>query len=79
MSTPEERQKHVGSARTMSYQRQIRLLCITWLPVEGAGQSRATPLPCATRALKAGAGNTPLAHPALEQQAVTMLFLQLNP
>ena len=26
--------------RTTSYQRQLRLLCITWLPVEGAGQSR---------------------------------------
>ena len=39
MYTPEERQKHVGRPRTTLYQRQIRLLCITWLPVEGAGQS----------------------------------------
>ena len=39
----------------------------------------ATRLPCAAWALVAGAGHTPAARPALEQQAVTMLFLQLNP
>ena len=46
-ATAEDRQEHVGRARTTLYQRQIRLLCITWQPVEGAGWSRATRLPCA--------------------------------
>ena len=44
-----------------------------------AGQSRATRLPCAALALEAKAGHTPAIRPALEQQGVTMLFLQLNP
>ena len=81
MYTPEDRQKHVGRARATLYPRQIRLLCITWLPVEGiegTGQSRATCPPCAAWALGANAGYTPEVRPALEQQAVTMLFLQLN-
>ena len=47
MYTPEDRQKHVGRARTTSYERQIRLLCITWLPVVGAGQSRSKQGPSA--------------------------------
>ena len=40
MYTPEERQKHVGQARTTSNQRQIRFLCITWLPAEAPGSPR---------------------------------------
>ena len=36
MYSPEDHQQHVGRARTTLYQRQIRLLCITWLPIEGA-------------------------------------------
>ena len=47
MYSPDDRQQQVGRARTMLHQRQIRLLCSTWLAVEGAGQSRATRLPCA--------------------------------
>ena len=39
--------QHVGYARTALCQGQIQLLCITWLPVEGARQLRATRLPCA--------------------------------
>ena len=78
MYTPEDHQKHVGHARMMSYQRRICFLCITWLPVEGAGQSRATRLPCAASALKASAGHTRAVRRALEQQAMTMLCLQLN-
>ena len=40
MYSPEDSQQHVGRARIMLYQRQIRLFCVTWLPFEGAGQSR---------------------------------------
>ena len=58
MYTPEDRQQRVGRARTTLYQRQIRLLCITWLPVEGAEQSRATRLPCAALALESNAVHT---------------------
>ena len=79
MYTPEDHQKHVRRARTTFYQHQIRLLCITLLPVEDAGQSRATHLPCAAWALEANVGHSPAARPELEQHAVTMLFLQLNP
>ena len=75
----EDRQQHLRRARTTLYQRQISLLCITWLPVEGARQSRATRLPCAACELEVGRGYTPAVRPALEQQAATMLFLQLNP
>ena len=78
MYTPEERQQHVGRARTTLHQRQLRLLCLIWLPVEGAGQSWAARLPCVAWALEANAGHTPAVRPALEQQAVTILFLQLN-
>ena len=77
MYTPEDRLKHVWCVRTTLYQHQIRLLCIPWLPVEIAGQSRATRLPCDARALEANAGHMPAVRPALQQQAVTMLFLQL--
>ena len=79
MYTPENRQKPAGRVRKTSYQHQMLLLCITWLSVEGAGQWRATSLPCAASALKAGTGYTRAARPALEQQAVTVLFLQINP
>ena len=47
MYTQEDRQEHVGRARTTLYQRQIRLPYITWLLIEAAGQSRATRLSCA--------------------------------
>ena len=79
MYSPEDRQQHVGRARTTLYQRQIHLLCITWLPIEAAGQSRATRPPCVAWALEANAGHTPAVRPALVQEAVTMLFLQLDP
>ena len=80
MNTPEDCQQHVGRARTTLYQCQIRLLCITWLSAEGAGQSRATPCPALNaRSLEANVGNTPAVRPALDQHAVTMLFLQLKP
>ena len=62
MYTPEDRKQHVGHARTTLYQRQKRLLCITWLPVEGAGQSRPTRLPCAAWALEVNAGHTRIGH-----------------
>ena len=42
MYTPEDRQKHVGRAKTTLYQRQMR---ITLLPIEAAGQSQETRLP----------------------------------
>ena len=62
MYSPEDRQQHVGRPRTTLYQREIRLFRITWLPVEGAGQSWATRLPCAASALEANAGYTPAFH-----------------
>ena len=67
MYTEEDRQKPAGHARTTSYQRQIRFLCITWLPIELAWQSQA------------GAGYTLPVLPAFENQAATVLFLQINP
>ena len=67
------------AVRTTSYQRQIRLLCVTWLHVELVGQSRAMRLPCAAWTPGAGAGYTRAVCLALKQQAVTVLFLQPNP
>ena len=48
-------------------------------PLRAPGSRGQRPLPCAAWALEANAGHTPAVRLALEQQAVTMLFLQLNP
>ena len=44
-----------------------------------ARQSQAMGLPCAAWAFGADAGHTPAVCLMLEQQAVIVLFLQLNP
>ena len=65
MYMAEDRQEHVERARTTVYQRQIRLLCITWLPVEGSGGSRGN-----TPALRClSAGNKHWAHAASSPSA----------
>ena len=75
MNTPEDRQKHVGRARTSTPNTfALYHMAARW----GRRAVTGNALSCAEWALEANVGHTPAVRPALDQNAVTMLFLQPN-